>query len=68
MVATALVLPFTSVGELLGFQPLPPAYFAVLVPLVAIHLLAVELVKRWFFRRYTRARPLSLGSESLRSL
>lgn len=53
VVTTALAIPFTFVGKLLGFRPLPPAYFAVLVPLVATYLLAVETVKRWFFRRYS---------------
>lgn len=53
VVATAVVLPFTPVGTMLGFEPLPLVFFAVLVPLVVAYLLAVELVKRWFFRRYS---------------
>lgn len=53
VVATALLLPFTPAGTLLGFAPLPPAFFAILVPLVVTYLLAVELVKRWFFRRHS---------------
>lgn len=52
VVATAVILPFTPVGGLLGFVPLPPAFLALLVPLVATYLLVVEFVKRWFWRRY----------------
>ena len=53
VVATAVLLPFTPLGTLLGFEPLPPVFFAILVPLVVTYLLAVEFVKRWFFRRYS---------------
>lgn len=52
VVATAMLLPFTPVGALLGFEPLPLVFFAALVPLVVTYLFAVEMVKRWFFRRY----------------
>jgi Mg2+-importing ATPase len=52
VVVTALVLPFTSIGSKLGFDRLPLAFFAVLVPLVLVYLVTVEAVKRWFYRRY----------------
>ena len=52
VVAVALALPFTPVGGALGFVPLPPLFFAILVPLVAAYLVAVEVVKRWFYRRH----------------
>ncbi|MBX3130483.1 MAG: cation transporting ATPase C-terminal domain-containing protein [Polyangiaceae bacterium] len=55
VVATALLIPFTPVGGLLGFEPLPPIFFVILLPLVATYLLAVELVKRWLYRRYSLA-------------
>jgi len=55
VVGTAVLLPFTPLGTLLGFEPLPLLFFIVLVPLVATYLVAVELVKRWFFRRYSLA-------------
>ena len=55
VVAIALLLPFTPVAATLGFQPLPPLFFAVLVPLVAAYLGAVEVVKRRFYRRYPGA-------------
>jgi P-type Mg2+ transporter len=54
-VAVAVALPFTGLGALLGFAPLPLHFFAVLLPLVLGYLVAVEAVKRWFYRRYAGA-------------
>ncbi|MDI6773446.1 MAG: magnesium-translocating P-type ATPase [bacterium] len=50
-VALAIALPFTPIAGRLGFVPLPPAFFPVLAGLVLTYLLAVEVVKRWFYRR-----------------
>lgn len=55
VVLVALVLPFTPLGTMLGFEPLPLSFFAILVPVVLAYLLAVEVVKRWFYRRYSQA-------------
>ena len=48
----ALALPFT-VGKLFGFVPLPPTFLLILVIFIVVYLGLVELVKRWFYRRYT---------------
>jgi Mg2+-importing ATPase len=50
VLAIALVLPFTPAGPLLGFVAPPPAFFAVLVLLVAVYLALVQLVKKRAFR------------------
>jgi Mg2+-importing ATPase len=47
----AAVLPFTPLASHLGFVPPPPLFFLILVCMVIVYLLAVEGVKRWFFRR-----------------
>jgi len=52
VVALAVLLPFTSLGAKVGFAPLPPVFFVLLVPLVAAYLVTVEVVKRWFYRRF----------------
>jgi Mg2+-importing ATPase len=52
VVMVAIVLPFTPLGTTLGFAPLPLSFFAILLPLVATYLAAVEVVKRWFYRRF----------------
>ncbi|WP_325409751.1 magnesium-translocating P-type ATPase [Methanoregula sp.] len=52
IVIIACILPFTPVGALFGFVPPPPAFFAMLVVLVAGYIALVEVVKYWFYRRY----------------
>jgi hypothetical protein len=52
-VAIGLALPFvTPVASVLGFALPPSAFFFILPPMVALYLVTVEVVKRWFFRRY----------------
>jgi Mg2+-importing ATPase len=54
VVAVGLALPFvTPVASVLGFALPPRAFFFILPPMVALYLVTVEVVKRWFFRRYT---------------
>jgi Mg2+-importing ATPase len=51
-VAVGALLPFTPLAPWLGLTPLPPVFFAVLLLMVATYLGLVEVVKRWFYRRY----------------
>jgi len=55
-VAVALALPLTAAGRHLGFVPPPLGFFPVLVVMVALYLGAVEVAKRWFYRRCYRPR------------
>ncbi|WP_277872995.1 magnesium-translocating P-type ATPase [Raineyella fluvialis] len=50
VVLVGAVLPATPVARLLGFTPLPVAYFGMLVGLVVTYLVLVELGKYWFYR------------------
>jgi Mg2+-importing ATPase len=52
IVAIAFILPLTAIGSLFGFVEPPRMFFVALVGLIAIYLTMVELVKRWFYRRY----------------
>lgn len=52
IVAVACILPFTPLGSLFGFVPLPALFYAVLAGLVISYLVIVELVKRWFYKKY----------------
>jgi Mg2+-importing ATPase len=52
VVTVAIVLPLTPVGMHLGFVPPPPAFFLILAGMVAVYLVAVEGVKRWFYRHF----------------
>jgi Mg2+-importing ATPase len=51
-VATGIAIPFTPLAAWFGFTPLPPAFFAALLTMVVAYLGLVEVVKRWFYRRY----------------
>jgi Mg2+-importing ATPase len=51
-VVVGIALPFTPLAGWLGFAPLPPLFFAALLTMVVAYLALVEIVKRWFYRRY----------------
>jgi P-type Mg2+ transporter len=50
-VAIGLALPFTPVGSVFGFTPLPPAFLGLLVVMVVIYLGLVEAGKSFFYAR-----------------
>ena len=52
VVAVTLLLPYTGLGARVGLVPLPANFFLVLLGMVAAYLVAAELAKRWFFRRF----------------
>jgi Mg2+-importing ATPase len=52
VVVIAAVLPYTPVGTLLRFVPLPPALLAAIAGLALTYLLLVQAVKTWFYRRH----------------
>jgi Mg2+-importing ATPase len=51
VVIAGIVIPFTSLGRMLGFAPLPPAFFLFLGGATGTYLLLVEIVKRKLMRR-----------------
>jgi P-type Mg2+ transporter len=51
VVMAGITLPFTSLGNTLGFTPLPLAFFLFLAGATGTYLLLVELVKRRLMRR-----------------
>jgi Mg2+-importing ATPase len=53
IVALAILLPFTPLGRILGFVAPPPLFFFILSCMVIMYLLMVEVVKQWFYKRYT---------------
>ena len=52
VVAIAVVLPYTPVGSLLQFTPLPVSLLAAFAFLAVTYLLLVQVVKSWFYRRH----------------
>ena len=47
-----MALPFTSLGGVLGFVPLPPAYWIALGLILPSYVILTHLVKTWFIRRF----------------
>lgn len=50
IVAVTLVLPFTPLGKLFGFVPLPGTFLALMGGIVALYILSAEILKRAFYR------------------
>ena len=52
VVAIAGVLPYTPVGSLLRFTPLPVSLLGAIAFLAVTYLLLVQAVKSWFYRQH----------------
>ena len=52
VVAIAAVAPYTPVGSLLRFTPLPMPLLGTIAFLSVTYLLLVQAVKSWFYRRH----------------
>ncbi|MEM3459455.1 MAG: magnesium-translocating P-type ATPase [Candidatus Bathyarchaeia archaeon] len=52
VVAIALLLPFTPIGNIFGFVTPPPSFFAFLVALTVSYLLLVDLIKSVFYKMF----------------
>jgi len=52
IIAVGIALPFSPVGRYLGFTPLPPWYWPILVATLACYLLLTQGVKTWLLRRH----------------
>jgi Mg2+-importing ATPase len=61
------ILPYTGLAHLLGFTPLPIAFFFLLIGMVVVYLLLVELAKVQFYRapRARTPRPVPTHAERL---
>jgi Mg2+-importing ATPase len=58
-VAVAVALPFSPFASTFGFMPLPPAFFAVLLLMIATYLGLVETGKAIFYSHaFTRKEPI----------
>ena len=49
---TTIFLPYAPLGALFGFVALPPLFVLLLLGITVGYLVASELVKGWFFRRF----------------
>ena len=53
IVACTLILPYTPLAPILGFQPLSMLFVGMMSAIVALYIITAEFVKRWFYRRAT---------------
>jgi Mg2+-importing ATPase len=53
IVVVTILLPFTPLAGLLGFQPLPIAILLVIGMIVVLYMIAAEVAKRAFYKRVT---------------
>ena len=51
IVAVTLALPFTPLGRVFGLVPLPVAFLAMLIAIVALYMVSAEAVKKMFYAR-----------------
>jgi P-type Mg2+ transporter len=61
------ILPYTGLARLLGFTPLPFAFFLLLTGMVVVYLVLVEVAKALFFRpgRHRPGRPSTTHAQRL---
>ncbi len=54
VVSVALLIPFIpKLGELFGFEAPPLTFYLILAGLIGAYLILAEIIKKWFFKRYT---------------
>ena len=51
-IAVLTIVPFTSLGTLLGFVPLPMMYFCYLIPCILLYMILATVVKKAYIRHY----------------
>jgi len=47
-----LLLPFSPLGRLFGFVPLPLPFLGLLALILLAYVISAEAVKRWFYRNH----------------
>jgi len=52
IIVIGLIIPFSPLAKPFGFVPPPPLYFIALIGIVTSYLLLVQLVKKWFIKKF----------------
>ena len=52
IIALAVVLPYTPLGEIFRFVKPPATFFIALLVILAAYIALAEVVKNWFYKRY----------------
>ncbi len=51
IIGSAILIPFTSIGEIFGFVSLSPLYLTIIVAIVTVYVVSVEITKKIFYSR-----------------
>jgi Mg2+-importing ATPase len=51
IVGVTLILPFSPLGGLFGFRPLPAPFFVALGAIMVLYIIAAEIAKRVFYKK-----------------
>ena len=52
VIAAALIIPYTPVGNLFKLVPPPPLFYVALASILGAYLFLAEIVKKWFYSRH----------------
>ncbi|HEX7475327.1 MAG TPA: HAD-IC family P-type ATPase, partial [Dehalococcoidales bacterium] len=55
ILAFSIAVPYTPLGTVFGFVRLPVSFILILVAFIVVYLCLVEIVKVWFFKRFSQA-------------
>jgi Mg2+-importing ATPase len=50
VILVTVAIPYTPLGTLMAFAPLPLSYLAVILAIVTLYFFSAEFTKRWFYR------------------
>ena len=53
-----LCLPFTPIGSLFGFVPIPISYLSIIAAIVLAYIVSAEFVKKIFYRKFDKPKSL----------
>ena len=51
IVISVLILPFTPLGPVFGFERLPLAFYGWMLLIVGLYIISAEYIKRWFYKQ-----------------
>jgi len=53
VVAAGIIIPLTALGRYFQFSVVPAGFFVFLIVFVGVYLALAELLKRYFYKRYS---------------
>ncbi len=49
--AATIVIPFTPLGKIFGFVPIPPIFLLLVIVIIAVYMMLAEITKKMFYSR-----------------